>query len=162
VKEPVSLPELLDQALAINLSSLERHEIDVVREVASVPPVLTDRHQVLQLLVDLITNAQQSMHAAAGGVKRLTVRLRTDKARPGFVLLQISDTGMGIKPEHLSRIFGPGFTTKKDGHGFGPHSAALAARQNGGALEVHSDGEGRGATFTLHLPVAAGRLKAAA
>jgi two-component system NtrC family sensor kinase len=62
---------------------------------------------------------------------------------------------VGIAPENLTRIFSHGFTTRTDGHGFGLHSAALAAQQMGGRLTAQSDGPGRGATFTLELPVAA-------
>ncbi|TVQ96012.1 MAG: histidine kinase, partial [Desulfovibrionales bacterium] len=68
-------------------------------------------------------------------------------------LIQITDNGMGIAPENLTRIFQHGFTTRKDGHGFGLHSGALAARELGGSLTVHSDGLGLGATFSLELPV---------
>ncbi|HYG35278.1 MAG TPA: ATP-binding protein [Clostridia bacterium] len=59
---------------------------------------------------------------------------------------------MGISAENLSRICEHGFTTKKDGHGFGLHSGAIAAKELGGALTVHSDGPGKGATFSLELP----------
>ena len=65
----------------------------------------------------------------------------------------MSDTGIGIDPKNIDRIFSHGFTTKKDGHGFGLHSSAAAARQLGGTLRVSSDGLGKGATFTLDLPV---------
>jgi len=60
---------------------------------------------------------------------------------------------VGIPPENLTRIFTHGFTTRKDGHGFGLHSGALAAKELGGALSVQSEGTGLGATFTLELPV---------
>ncbi len=60
---------------------------------------------------------------------------------------------MGIPPENLTRIFAHGFTTRKDGHGFGLHSGALAAWEMGGQLAVHSLGLGQGATFTLELPL---------
>ena len=58
-----------------------------------------------------------------------------------------------MKPENLTRIFAHGFTTRKDGHGFGLHSGALVAKELGGALRAESDGPGRGAAFTLELPV---------
>jgi signal transduction histidine kinase len=60
---------------------------------------------------------------------------------------------MGVAPENLTRIFGHGFTTRTDGHGFGLHSAANAAREMHGDLTVHSEGPGQGATFTLELPM---------
>ena len=67
--------------------------------------------------------------------------------------VQVRDNGVGIAPENLTRIFQPGFTTKKDGHGFGLHSGANAAQEMGGRRQAASDGPGKGATFTLELPV---------
>jgi HPt (histidine-containing phosphotransfer) domain-containing protein len=67
--------------------------------------------------------------------------------------VKVSDNGAGIAEENLTRIFVHGFTTKKDGHGFGLHSGVLAAREMGGSLTVQSAGAGRGATFTLKLPL---------
>jgi signal transduction histidine kinase len=159
---PVVLSELFGHALSINLASLDRHEIEVVREFADLPAIVADRHQVLQVLVNLISNAKFAMLAVDSPVKRLTLRLEADPVHPEFLLLQVSDTGMGIKPEHLPQLFTQGFTTKLNGHGFGLHSSALAAKAMGGLLEVHSDGEGRGATFTLRLPAPIQKLLAAA
>jgi signal transduction histidine kinase len=67
----------------------------------------------------------------------------------------VIDNGEGIAAENLTRIFAHGFTTKKDGHGFGLHSCVLAAREMGGSLLAASDGPGRGAAFTLVLPLQA-------
>jgi signal transduction histidine kinase len=67
----------------------------------------------------------------------------------------VRDTGTGISPENLTRVFQLGFTTKKEGHGFGLHSGANAAKEMGGNLTVHSDGPGKGAAFTIELPAAA-------
>ena len=73
------------------------------------------------------------------------------KATVRFV---VNDNGIGIPPENLSRIFSHGFTTRKEGHGFGMHSSALAAQELGGTLKAQSDGPGKGATFTLEIPLA--------
>ena len=162
VLEPVAVPDLFEQALAINLASLDRHAIEVVRDFAALPQVVLDRHQVLQVLVNLISNAKYAMLEKDSPVKRLTLRALADPACPGFVLLQVSDTGTGIRPGHIPRLFTQGFTTKEDGHGFGLHSCALAAKAMGGLLEVHSDGEGRGAVFTLHLRSQTEELRAVA
>ena len=62
------------------------------------------------------------------------------------------DSGVGLDREHLTRIFAHGFTTKRNGHGFGLHSGALAAKQLGGSLWAESDGPGLGASFILELP----------
>lgn len=162
VWEPVTLPELFEQALAINLASIGRHGIEIIREFADLPPVVTDRHQVLQVLVNLISNAKYAMLAADNPVKCLTLRAQAHAARPDFYLMEVSDTGTGIAPEHLPRIFTQGFTTKQEGHGFGLHSCALAAQALGGALTVRSAGPGCGATFTLRLPAHDRTLAAAA
>ncbi|MGB8693344.1 MAG: ATP-binding protein, partial [Steroidobacteraceae bacterium] len=74
-------------------------------------------------------------------------------AGDGMVHIAVSDNGVGISPENLTRIFSHGFTTKQEGHGFGLHSGALAAREMGGALRASSQGPGLGATFTLELPL---------
>jgi signal transduction histidine kinase len=71
----------------------------------------------------------------------------------GSIKVSVSDNGVGIAPENLARIFNHGFTTRKDGHGFGLHSSALAAKELGGMLRAESAGPGQGATFTLTLPL---------
>ncbi|XXU27327.1 ATP-binding protein [Sorangium sp. So ce887] len=67
---------------------------------------------------------------------------------------------LGIASDHLTRIFSHGFTTRRGGHGFGLHSCALAAEEMSGVLSVKSDGAGRGATFTLVLPLRLGSAAA--
>jgi signal transduction histidine kinase len=73
---------------------------------------------------------------------------------PDLVRITIVDSGIGIPADHMAKIFNHGFTTKKDGHGFGLHSGANAAKEMGGRLTASSDGPGKGATFTLELPTA--------
>jgi signal transduction histidine kinase len=105
---------------------------------------------VLQILVNLIRNAKHACETSGHSDKRLTVRLVKEESR---VKISLADNGVGIPAENLKRIFNHGFTTRKDGHGFGLHSAALAAKEMGGSLLAHSDGPGKGATFTLELPM---------
>ena len=95
-----------------------------------------------------------------GPEKRLTIRIRPTP--DNRVCIIVEDTGVGIPAENLTRIFQYGFTTKKEGHGFGLHSAANAAREMGGTLTAASDGPGRGASFTLQLPAACVHLPAKA
>jgi signal transduction histidine kinase len=68
------------------------------------------------------------------------------------VKIAVIDNGVGIPRENLNRIFNHGFTTRKDGHGFGLHSGALAAKELGGSLTAYSEGHGPGASFALELP----------
>jgi signal transduction histidine kinase len=155
--ERLNLRELIDTAIQMNTPSLNRHAVAVVRKFENVPPVATDKHKVLQILVNLITNARQAMKDSPE--KILTVGL--GPAAEGSVRIFVRDTGSGVAPENTTRIFAHGFTTKTDGHGFGLHSSALAAKEMRGSLTVHSDGPGKGAIFTLELPVAVSKLRAA-
>ena len=63
--------------------------------------------------------------------------------------IRIEDNGQGIAPENLAKLFTHGFTTRKNGHGFGLHSCALAAKEMRGTLTAHSNGPDQGASFTL-------------
>jgi signal transduction histidine kinase len=151
VLEVQSVPALLEDALQLSADMLARHQIQVARQFDDVPEVLVDKHKVLEILVNLVSNAKQAMSSNAAGERRLTLRVG---GQPGdLVGISVADNGIGIPPENLTSIFSHGFTTKKDGHGFGLHSAAIFAREMGGSLRVHSDGPGKGARFTLELPV---------
>jgi len=112
--------------------------------------VLTDKHKALMILVNLVSNAKYAMDGVTPAERLLTVKL--EQRASDRVHIEIHDNGMGIAPELLTRIFQYGFTTREEGHGFGLHSSALAAQELGGSLHVHSDGPGRGATFTLEMP----------
>jgi len=126
-------------------------DLELVRDYAPVPAAALDRHRVLQILFNLLENARQACEAQGGNGGRITVRLRL--IGQDRVQAQVSDNGIGIPAENLPRIFTQGFSTRKGGHGFGLHSSVLAAQDMGGSLTVQSDGPGRGATFTLELPV---------
>ena len=74
-QEPVAAQELMEQALLVNTASLDRHQIDVIREYAEMPQLITDRHQVLQILVNLISNAKYATLALERENGRLTLRI---------------------------------------------------------------------------------------
>ena len=150
--EVLPATDLVEDALEMNGAAFHRHGVEVVREFAAVPPVLVDRHKVLQVLINVIRNAKYAVSECSRRDKRIVVRIGANGDRR--VKIAVADNGIGIAPENLARIFAHGFTTKKDGHGFGLHSAALAATEMGGSLFAHSDGPGHGATFTLELPMA--------
>ncbi|WP_257458085.1 ATP-binding protein [Archangium lipolyticum] len=153
LQEPVSLAELVEDALRINAADLSRHQVKVDRQLAPLAPVLTDKHKVLMILVNLFSNAKHAMDGVPPEERRLAVKLEPSAA--DRVRIEVRDTGVGISPELLTRIFQYGYTTRQDGHGFGLHSSALAAQELGGSLTVHSEGAGQGATFTLELPLLA-------
>jgi PAS domain S-box-containing protein len=154
VYESLPVMALVEDALRMNAAAFERHGIELVREFAeNIPPVHVDRHKVLQILINLLRNAKYAMDARSGHAKRLVVRVGVSS--PNRVRITLADNGVGIDSEHLTRIFNHGFTTKKEGHGFGLHSGANAAKEMGGTLTAHSDGPGKGAEFTLELPTTA-------
>jgi signal transduction histidine kinase len=150
VAQTMSATELIEDALRLNALALERHEVEVLRDY---PPnslsITIDKHKVLQILVNLIRNAKYACEESGRPERKLEIGLTNSDGR---IRIRVADNGVGIPAENLTRIFSLGFSTRRDGHGFGLHSAAIAARQLGGALAVHSDGPGNGAVFTLDLP----------
>ena len=159
VMEFLSPVQLVEVVLRMNEAGLTRHGITVVREFSEVPDVAIDKHKALQILVNLVRNAEHALMAASSREKRLTIRVSL--ASSDRVRIVVKDNGVGIPTENLTRIFGHGFTTKKEGHGFGLHSGALAAKEMGGSITAQSEGLGKGAEFTLELP-ARQNVKAAA
>jgi C4-dicarboxylate-specific signal transduction histidine kinase len=150
--EPLDPVVLVEDSLRLNVAALMRHDVRVVRDFAPSPKVMADRTRVLQILVNLVGNAKHALDEGAPPEKRLS--LRVEPAGAERVRLVVADNGVGIAAENLARIFAHGFTTKKNGHGFGLHSAAIAASELGGSLSVRSEGAGKGAEFVLELPVA--------
>jgi len=150
ITEPVSLGELIDEALTVNQDVLEMFSINVIQEFQEVPQVIVDKHQVLQILVDVIRNACQAMESVS--IKQLIVRVKLIIGPPDSICLEVQDTGSGIPRDDLTRIFGQGYSTKYGGRGLSLHRGALMAKNMGGALRAQSEGAGQGATFFLDLP----------
>lgn len=148
--ETVALADLAEDALRLNHSSFGKYEITVVRDYGDGCRVRVDKQKLLQILINLLRNAKDALVESEQKDRRLTVRIRPDTAN---TFIEVADNGVGIAKENLTRIFSHGFTTKKNGHGFGLHSSANAAKELGGALTAQSDGPGTGATFILELPL---------
>ncbi len=149
--EPLRVAELIEDALRMNSGALARHQVTVVKDYGPLPPVMGDKHRMLLILINLISNAKYAMSNLDDHSRTLTLSARVLDGQT--LSISVKDEGEGIPAENLTRIFSHGFTTRKDGHGFGLHSCALAAMEMGGQLNVHSDGPGLGATFTLDIPL---------
>jgi PAS domain S-box-containing protein len=148
--EEVSVPQLIDDALRLQGASFEQLGIQVRTEYATVPSVLVDRHKLLQILINLLSNARHALVESGRPDKQLSIRVGLASERR--LRIEVADNGAGISPEHLPRLFSQGFTTKEAGHGFGLHISALAAQELQGSLTGVSPGKGQGATFTIELP----------
>ena len=151
VIETLRPADVVEGAIRINLSSIERHRVTIHRQIEPDIELCTDRHSILQILVNLVSNAVNAVKPLDLSRRRITIRVVTADSRIRF---EVEDSGIGIAPENLTRVFQHGFTTREDGHGFGLHSGAVAAQRMKGSLVAHSDGPDTGATFVLELPFA--------
>ena len=150
ITEEISVIELVEEVLTLNQDLLENSQIDVSREFEEIPQLIVDKHQVLEVMVDVIRNACQAM--ASVSIKKLILRAKLIPGPPDSVCLEVQDSGVGIASDDLVKIFGQGYNTKNGGRGMSLHSGALMAKNLGGALRAHSEGIGHGATFSLKLP----------
>jgi signal transduction histidine kinase len=149
VREGVELSSVVRSALEIQQAHLVRWGVQVRLELEAVPPLFTQRSKLVHVLVNLVKNAVEAMRATPEGERVL--RLRGGRREDGRIRLEVADSGEGIVGDDLRRIFDYGFTTKRDGHGFGLYTCASYLKQLGGSIAVASEGPGRGATFTLLL-----------
>jgi len=150
VVQNVKPAELMEESMRMTQASAERHGVQFRSNFSDVPSMETDRHQVLHILVNFMTNAVQAVKVRPDGGRQVTLHLAHNAGR---IMFTVEDNGSGISAENLQKVFQHGFTTRKDGHGFGLHSGAIAARNMGGSVKVYSPGLGLGARFTLDLPL---------
>jgi signal transduction histidine kinase len=150
VVKVVDLVGEIEETLGLYVYELERHDISVERQYEARPRVLLEQHKLQQILVNLVSNAKRAL-LDVPQPRRLWVRVRQVDA--DRIQVEVADNGVGIAPEARTRIFQHGFTTRKDGHGFGLHYCANAATEMGGDLVAESEGVGKGARFVLTLPV---------
>lgn len=150
ITDVIDVHNLIEESTRITANAYERHAVKVVRRLGKLPEITVDKHKVLQILVNLLRNAKDACDGNSERERRVTIA--AERSELG-VQVTISDTGSGIAPENMNRLFTHGFTTKPNGHGFGLHSGALAAKELGGVLRAESAGVGCGATFILELPL---------
>jgi two-component system, NtrC family, sensor kinase len=152
VTEQLDPEKLVEEALSLIEGITGRHNIFIIRHYDCASEILGDRHKIIQILVNLFTNAKDAMLDIEAHRRKLTIRIF--QTGDDQVAISVTDTGVGIKQENLSSIFHHGFTTKANGHGFGLHLSALSAQEMGGSLKVLSAGLDRGSVFTLSIPLA--------
>lgn len=145
---PVDLASVVETTLGFVSEKLRRRGIEAVTDLGPAPSVLGDAERLQQLLLNLFLNAADAM--PEGGELRVAVAPEDDRVR-----VVVEDTGMGIDPDHLPRLFEPFFSTKPAGRGSGLGLAVVKGivADHGGEIDVESE-PGRGTTFTIRLPVA--------
>jgi signal transduction histidine kinase len=158
--EDVDPRELIESALSLTAIASAGTEPEIVREFQELAPIPLDRHRLMEVLVNVIQNARQALCTPELARRRLV--LRCLESGPDELRIEVEDSGPGIAPEDQARIFTHGFTTRREGHGFGLHASANAATEMGGKLEARSAGRGQGACFVLSLPLKRARAAAVA
>jgi len=144
----VNINEVINRSFDLAAHSAQLQHVDVVKELApSLPEITADFDQLQQVFTNLIMNAIQAM--PEGG--ELTIRTSTDNAQ---VKIEVQDTGVGISPENMRKLFTPFFTTKREvkGVGLGLAVSYGIIQRHQGKIEVQSK-EGKGTTFTVYLPL---------
>ena len=141
--------DLIETSLII-IGDLEEKGLTVEVSVETTDLVRVQKTKMIHTLVNILKNAKESILTSGSVLKEIRIRAWRDEDE---VLISIEDTGGGIAPENLRHIFSHGFTTKKQGNGFGLHSCANAMSEMGGSVHVDSKGVGYGACFTMTLPI---------
>lgn len=146
VLEWLSLEQLIEDTLVLQSSTIERHELTIIKEYGETEEVNIEKSKMIHTLVNLLKNAKESMEGLEADQKKLTIKTFQDDE---YTCVSITDTGVGIKKENMEKMFKHGFTTKKSGHGFGLHSCANYMKELDGTINIKSEGENLGATVTL-------------
>lgn len=152
VLDPRSVNEIVLEVLEVLGPEIGNRDVLVEKDLArNLPMILADRNQLKQVFFNVIRNSLQAM--SKGGILHLRSELNSER-----VMVSIRDTGGGIPPEVLQRIFDPYFTTKSEGSGLGLMIVQRIVREHGGLIEVSSE-HGRSTTFRISLPVAERRVR---
>jgi signal transduction histidine kinase len=141
----------MDEAILLSFPSLLFKDIKVYNKSNNLDLINVDKHNILQILVNLISNARHAARDSFNKDKTIILESYVNKEN-NEIIFKVIDNGIGILKENLIKIFNQGFSTKKEGHGFGLHSCALVAKNMGGSLYCESNGLNQGASFTLKIP----------
>ncbi|MFK7821035.1 MAG: CHASE sensor domain-containing protein [Planctomycetaceae bacterium] len=150
--EETSVVDMMDTAFRLVSATRLADGVKIVRDYKVDTSRRFDKHKTLQILSNFVKNGFEAM-ADQAEPKQMVLGL--EEVDNETFLFSVSDSGVGIESETVAKLFQYGFTTKKDGHGFGLHSAACSAKEMGGSVRVESEGPGKGSRFILELPAIA-------
>ncbi|GIW21862.1 MAG: serine/threonine protein kinase [Candidatus Sericytochromatia bacterium] len=146
--ESVYIENIIEDVLSMHYETLTKENINVIKKYSKTPKINIQKSKVLSILFNLIKNARDALV----DTKEKIIEIRTI-VKDNYVVLSFTDNGIGIDKENLNKIFTHGFTTKKNGHGFGLHTCANAMTEMNGKIAVESEGKNKGATFHLYFPI---------
>lgn len=153
IKDKIFLNDTIDLAIKMASSSFHAVDIEIIKNYQVNMELLLDKSRLLQILVNLIKNAKESYNSCQDKkLKKITISIKKPDKKP-YVNISVEDNGVGIAEDKITTVFSLGYTTKRDGHGFGLHSSAISAVEVGGRLWAESEGINKGSTFILQLPL---------
>ncbi len=147
-RDGVDVNAVIEEALTLVSNRLALQNITLEKELDQLPPIVADPAQLRQAFLNLLINAAEAIQDSSGTIRVKTSYLQDEDA----VLVEISDTGVGIKEEDIPRIFDPFFTTKEKGTGLGLSVVYGIINSHKGRISVRSK-VGEGTTFTIKLPI---------
>jgi signal transduction histidine kinase len=148
--EKININSVLEDALIMQSGSNASYGIKILKDFKPVNVVEVQKTKLIHILINIIKNARESMIEKGGNDNILSLKLFEKNSA---VIVKISDTGVGLSEQNKTNIFSHGFTTKKNGHGFGLVSCKAYMEEMNGELIVESDGINRGASFSLVFPL---------
>ena len=149
VTEKIKPSEVANDAIDINIANINKNGINLKKRYDSDIDITVDKHKLIQILVNLISNAKHAVVNGEKPDKNITLGIQEKNKN---IMFYVEDNGIGIEQSDIERIFEFGFKIRPDGHGYGLHHSANAARELGGLLTAQSDGLGKGSLFTLTIP----------
>jgi tetratricopeptide (TPR) repeat protein len=152
--EKIALSAMMDDVLKMHSEIFRKYKIKITKKYSQTKPILIEKGKLIQVFVNLLKNAKESLETKDDKNRIITIDISEYKQ---FQTIEITDNGAGIPKENLTKIFSYGFSTKKEGKGFGLHTSALAMSEMKGKLSVESKGDGKGAKFIVSIPIEIGK-----
>jgi len=149
VTEKILLTKMMDDVVKMYRDSFRTNKIEVYNNYSKVSPVLIEKGKLMQVFVNILKNAKESLIMKSEGDKVITINISEDKESQN---VEIIDNGVGINEEDLESIFLYGFSTKEHSKGFGLHTSALTVAEFNGKIFANSDGKDKGSKFTIIIP----------
>ncbi|MFC1843228.1 ATP-binding protein [Thermodesulfobacteriota bacterium] len=151
--ENVNVNKVINDSLEMLADSITKYSVAVKKDTESdLPPIRIEQSKLLQVIINLVKNALEAMRDKQLDERNLAVSANLDNDGK-FISIAIKDSGMGFAPEDKEKLFTYGYTSKREGSGFGLHSCANFLIANKGTIEAKSNGPGTGAEFIVHLPL---------